>query len=92
MYPRSVFLYRRSVFLCPCKFRFLVPSFRFWYPRSGLTSAKTTLLMGARPRGRTATQRSEKDSEKVLGKASQKGSEKGACYGFTVKKGSEKGF
>ena len=50
---------------------------------------------GARPRGRTATQRFEKDSEKVLdrvlGKGSQKGSEKGACYGFYTYKGSEKG-
>ena len=48
-------------------------------------------LSGARLRGRTATQRSEKGSEKVLGgvlgKGSQKGSEKGACYGFYSKKG-----
>ena len=50
--------------------------------------------LGARLRGRTATQRS-KNSEKALGRVvgegSQKGSEKGACCGFTVKKGSEKG-
>ena len=55
-----------------------------------------TSKLGARLRGRTATQRSKKGSEKVLGrlleKGSQKGSEKGACYGFTAKKGSEKGF
>ena len=41
-------------------------------------------------RGRTATQRSKKGSEKVLGrvlgKGSQKGSEKGACCGFYSKK------
>ena len=47
-------------------------------------------------RGRAATQRFEKGSEKVLdrvlGKGSQKGSEKGPfSMGFTVKKGSEKG-
>ena len=46
--------------------------------------------MGARLRGRTATQRSKKGSEKVLGgvlgKGSQKGSEKGACSGFYSKK------
>ena len=46
---------------------------------------------GARLRGCTATQRSEKGSEKVLdmvlGKGSQKGSEKGVCYGFYSIKG-----
>ena len=46
--------------------------------------------LGARLRGRTATQRSKKGSEKVLervlGKGSQKGSEKGVCYGFSNKK------
>ena len=46
--------------------------------------------LGARLRGRTATQRSKKGSEKVLGrvlgKGSQKASEKGACYGFCSKK------
>ena len=52
---------------------------------------------GARLRGRTATQRSKKGSEKilerVLGKGSQKGSEKGVCYGFYSRKGySRKGF
>ena len=55
--------------------------------------------MGACLRGRIATQRCKKGSEKVLGrvlgrvlgKGSQKGSEKGACYVFTAKKGSEKG-
>ena len=45
-----------------------------------------TFFLGARLRGRTATQRSKKGSEKVLGrvlgKGSQKGSEQGACYGF----------
>ena len=43
-------------------------------------------ILGARPRGRTATQRSQKGSDKVLGtvlgKGSQKGSEKVACYGI----------
>ena len=47
-----------------------------------------SLNLGARPRGRTATQRSKKGSEKVLGrvlgKGSQKASEKGASYGFFV--------
>ena len=47
--------------------------------------------LGARLRGRTATQRSKKGSEKVLGrvlgKGSHKGSEKGAWYGFYNKKG-----
>ena len=47
-------------------------------------------LLGARLRGRTATQRSKKGSEmalgRVLGKGSQKGSEQGACYGFYSKK------
>ena len=33
-------------------------------------------VLGARLRGRTATQRSKKGSQKVLGKGSQKGSEK----------------
>ena len=51
--------------------------------------------LGARPRGRMATQRSKKGSEKVLGrvlgKGSQKGSEKGACYGFYSLNGSEQG-
>ena len=46
----------------------------------------STFLLGARLRGRTATQRSKKGSEKVLGRVlgegSQKGSEKGACCGF----------
>ena len=49
------------------------------------------LELGARLRGHTATQRSKKGSEKVLGrvlgKASQKGSEKGARYGFYSKEG-----
>ena len=47
--------------------------------------------LGARLRGRTATQRSKKGSEKVLervlGKCSQKGSENGVCYGFYSTKG-----
>ena len=39
-------------------------------------------------RGHTATQRSKKGSEKVLGRVlGQKGSEKGACCGFYSKKG-----
>ena len=49
------------------------------------------LKLGARLRGRTATQRSKKGSEKVLrgvlGKGSQKGSENGVCCGFYSKKG-----
>ena len=48
------------------------------------------LYSGARLRGCTATQRSKKGSEnvlgRVLGKGSQKGSEKGAYYGFYSKK------
>ena len=47
--------------------------------------------LGARLRGRTATQHSKKGSEKVLervlGKGSQKGSETGVCYGFYNRKG-----
>ena len=48
------------------------------------------------PRGRTATQRSKRGSDKVLGgvlgKGSQNGSEKGACYGFDSKKEFWEGF
>ena len=48
-------------------------------------------VFGARLRGRTATQRSKKGYEKVLGrvlgKGSQKGSEKAACCGFYSKRG-----
>ena len=44
-------------------------------------------FLGARLICRTATQRSKKGSEKVLEKASQKGPEKGGCYGFYSKKG-----
>ena len=48
------------------------------------------LTLGARLRGRTATQCSKKGSEKVLrrvlGKGSQKGSEKGGCYWFYSEK------
>ena len=51
----------------------------------------SAVYLGARLRGRTATQRSKKGSEKVLrrvlGKGSQKGSEKGACYGIYSRKG-----
>ena len=43
--------------------------------------------LGARLRGRTATQRSKKGSEKVLERVLGKGSEKGVCYGFYSKKG-----
>ena len=44
-------------------------------------------LLGARLRGRTATQHSKEGSEKVLGrvlqkKGSQKGSQKWACYAY----------
>ena len=46
--------------------------------------------LGARLRGRTATQRSKKGSEKVLKrvleKGSQKGFERGFCYGLYSKK------
>ena len=50
------------------------------------------LKLGARPSDRTATQRSKKGSEtvlgRVLGKDSQKGSEKGAfLHGFCSKQG-----
>ena len=49
--------------------------------------------LGARLKGRTATQRSKKGSENVLGRVlgSQKGSEKGACCGFYSKKGFSEG-
>ena len=54
--------------------------------------------MGARRRGRTATQHSKKGSEKVLGavlgKGSQKGSEKAVWYWFysrVLRRGSQKG-
>ena len=66
-------------------------------PRPFARSRSTTArLLIARLRGRTATQRSKKGSEKVLGrvleKGSQKGSEKCSFHGFyTVEKGSEKG-
>ena len=50
-----------------------------------------TTLLGACLRGRTATQCAKKGSEKVLervlGKGSQKRSEKGVCYGFYSRKG-----
>ena len=66
-----------------------------WYPPHRATSLTTDIpQLGARLRGRTATQRSKKGSEKVLGrvlgKGSQKGSEKGGCYRF-YRRGSEKG-
>ena len=63
---------------------------------AAVDNSKRQLLLGARLRGRTATQRSKKGSEKilgrVLGKGSQKGSEKGACYGFYCKNGLWEGF
>ena len=58
------------------------------------------IFLGARLRGRTATQRSKKGSEKVLGRVLGKGSgegvlrrvlRRGPAMGSTVKKGSEKG-
>ena len=63
---------------------------------SSRSGCETAQQLGARLRGRTtATQRSKKGTEQVLGRAlgkdSQNGSEKGACDGFTVKKGPEKG-
>ena len=51
-------------------------------------SPPESFLLGARLRGRTATQRSKKGSGKVLERVLGKGSEKGACYGFYSKKGS----
>ena len=53
------------------------------------------MQLGARSRGCTAPQSSKKGSEKILGRApekgsqkgSEKGSEKGACCGFYSKKG-----
>ena len=54
----------------------------------GVTGRDAIFHLGARLRGRTATWRSKKGSEKVLervlGKGSQKGSEKGACYGLVL--------
>ena len=70
-------------------------------PKNPKFSDTLFLKVGARLRGRTATQRSKKGSEKVLGRVlgkgfwegspAQKGFEKGGCYGFYSKKGSEKG-
>ena len=55
-------------------------------PRNAIFS-----MLGARLRGRTATQRSRKGSKNVLGrvlkKGSQQGSEKGVCYGLCTKQG-----
>ena len=49
------------------------------------------MIPGRQVRGRTATQRSKKGSEKVLGRVLGKGSEKesenGACYRFYHTKG-----
>ena len=48
--------------------------------------------LGCTPKGSYGNTALKKGSEKVLGEGSEKGSEKGACYGFfTVRKGSEKG-
>ena len=64
-----------------------------WVPESLLSQFcfGVGLPEGARLRGRTATQRSKKGSEKVLGrvlgKGSQKGSQKAFCYGFYSKRG-----
>ena len=61
-------------------------------PSSTLVSGPVSEpVLGARLRGPTATQRSKKGSEKVLGKGSQQGSEKGVCYVFCRRKSSEKG-
>ena len=50
----------------------------------------STLLLSARPSGRTTTHVSKKGSAKVLrsvlGRVLRKDSEKGACYGFGSKK------
>ena len=52
--------------------------------------------MGARLRGRTATQRSKKGSgkflERVLGRVLKRVLRRGPAVGFAVKKGSQKGF
>ena len=52
--------------------------------------------LGVRLRGRTATQRSKKGSEKVLEKVLGKGSQnvlrRGPAMAFAVKKGSQKGL
>ena len=50
--------------------------------------------LGAHLKGRTATQRSKKGSEKVLGRVLGKGRRvvrRGPAVGFTVYQGSEKG-
>ena len=64
---------------------------RIKYDATLMMSSTWPLILGARLRGRTATQGSKKGSEKVLGrvlgKGSQKGSEKGVCCGFYSKKG-----
>ena len=57
-----------------------VPNGNSWVPH-----------LGARLRGRTATQRFKKGSEMVLERVLGKGSQKGPVVGFTVEKGSEKG-
>ena len=73
---------------CPCQ------SFQQHYTHERLVLKRSQL--GARLRGRTATQRSKKGSEtvlgRVLGKGSQKGSEKGVCCGFCSGKGFREGF
>ena len=90
---------RRSALIVPMRLVHRITAFAFafamaiprcqWRHRCVVTLGE--ILLGARLRGRMATQRSKKGSEKVLGrvlgKGSQKGSEKGACYGFYSKKG-----
>ena len=60
-------------------------------PRRFIAQNDKGMELGAHLRGRTATQRSKKGSEKVLeralGKGFQKGSEKGVCDGFYSKEG-----
>ena len=71
-------------------------------PLAGQTPQRpdATCKLGARLRGRAATQRSKKGSEKGSGEISQKGSGEGACCGFyslervlrrVLRRGSEKG-
>ena len=49
---------------------------------AGKNREKKGVLLGARLRGRTATQRSEKGSQKVLGRVLGKGSGEGFSEGF----------
>ena len=69
-------------------------NFRKFRPKLFITKVSITnfwsFQLDARLRGRTAEQRSKKGSEnvleRVLGKGSQKASEKGVCYGIYSEK------